>query len=61
MSKLTEKIKSIFKRKEKPEMTELKKERLSSTMLGASDIARSIRESSKFRTQKNLCRRIFRF
>lgn len=61
MNTLVEKIKSIFKRKEKPKMTELEKERLNNTIWGTNDISRSIRESNKFQTQKNLWRRIFHF
>jgi hypothetical protein len=62
MSKLTEKIKNIFRNRKSSETIDPKKDKsFNGAMQGASDIARSIRESGKFQTQKKLWRNIFHF
>ena len=62
MNKLTEKIKNIFGNRKSSETTDPKKDNsFNGAMRGASDIARSIRESGKFQTQKKLWRDIFHF
>ena len=62
MNKLTEKIKNIFRNRKSSETADPKKDKsFNGAMQGASDIARSIRESGKFQTQKKLWRNIFHF
>lgn len=62
VNKLAEKIKNIFGRRMGSEMIEPKKDRVfNEAMLGVSDIARSILESYRIQTQKNLWHRIFHF
>jgi fructose 1,6-bisphosphatase len=62
LRKIKEKIKSVFKHRKESEVTDLKKDKsFNGAIQGASDIARSIRESGKFQTQKKLWRNIFHF
>jgi len=62
MNQLIEKIKNIFGRKGKLETAESRKDKsLNDAVHGTSDVARSIRESKKFQTQKKLWRNVFHF
>jgi len=62
MNQIIEKIKNIFGSHKGSETVDSKKDKsFNDAMNGANDIARSIRESKKFQTQKKLWRNVFYF
>ncbi len=62
LRKIKEKIKKVFRREEESEAMGPKEDKsFNNAMMGANDIARSIRESNKLQVQKHFLRRIFHF